>query len=132
MLSMIIYSLWYLINCLIFQNIVTDFQTNSYSLGSILIILFSGRFFYEIFTFQKYPDGNLLAIPHFWIITGIFFFYSTSFMYFISQQIPNIDLNFLRSLGPIIRIMSMLMYLLMGSSFYLAKYFDKNPYVMVK
>jgi len=130
--SMIMFSSWYLINTLFFQDLVTHFQTNSYLLGAILIIVFSGRFFYEIFSFQKYPEGNLLAIPHFWIITGIFFFYSVSFMRFISLQIPDIDIDFLRSLTPIVYFSSILMYLLMGLSFHFPKVFKNDPHVMVK
>lgn len=130
--SIILFSAWYFINALFFQNIVTHFQTNSYLLGGLLIITYCGRFFYEIFSFQKYPDGNLLAIPHFWIITGIFFFYAVSFMHFISLQIPEIDRDFLRSIAPIVRIMSVLMYLLMGLSFYFPKVFKNTTHVMVK
>ncbi|HSJ69693.1 MAG TPA: hypothetical protein VK921_18570 [Anditalea sp.] len=131
-MAIIIFSTWYLINALFFQNIITHFQTNSYLIGGLLIIIFSGRFFYEIFSFQKYPEGNLLAIPHFWIITGIFFFYTVSFMHFISIQIPDIDKNFLLSIAPIVRIMSVLMYLLMGLSFHFPTIFKDNPHVMVK
>lgn len=132
LMAIIIFSTWYLINALFFQNIITHFQTNSYLIGGLLIIIFSGRFFYEIFSFQKYPEGNLLAIPHFWIITGIFFFYTVSFMHFISIQIPDIDKNFLLSIAPIVRIMSVLMYLLMGLSFHFPTIFKDNPHVMVK
>lgn len=131
-ITMFIFSAWYMINAMFIQNIVTHFQTNSYVLGGILIIAYCGRFFYEIFSFQRYPDGNLLAIPHFWIITGIFFFYAVSFMHFISLQIPDIDKNFSVSIYPIVHFSSILMYLLMGLSFHLTKIFKKNPHVMVK
>lgn len=126
LISMISFTSWYIINALYFQNIFMEFQTNSYVLGSLLIILFSGRFFYEIFSFQKYPEGNLLAIPHFWIITGIIFFYATSFMFFVSIQIPDINSEFLRSLAPLIRILSMIMYLLMGISFHFPSIFKQE------
>lgn len=128
----LVFSSWYLINALLFQNIVTHFQTNSYLLGGILLIAFSGRFFYEVFSFQRYPDSNLLSIPHFWNVTGILFFYSVSFMHFISIQIPNIDEDFFKSIAPIVQISSVLMYLLMGLSFHLPVIFKDNPHVMAK
>jgi len=132
LITILLFSTWFLINALLFQNLFTHFQTNSYILGGLLIIWFCGRFFYEIFSFQKYPNGNLLAIPHFWIVTGIFFFYSVSFMHFISLQIPDIDRDFLRSIAPIVQFTSVLMYFLMGLSFHFPKIFKNSPQVMVK
>lgn len=114
----VIFSIWFAVNSLINQPITTHSQTNSYLMGSLLIIAFSGKFFYEIFSFKRYPNGNLLAIPHFWIVTGIFFFYSASFMFFISLQVPNIDTDFLLSIYPLVRWLSVLMYLLMALAFY--------------
>jgi len=118
LIGSVIFSIWFGLNSLINQPITTHIQTNSYLMGCLLIIAFSGKFFYEIFSFKRYPNGNLLAIPHFWIVTGIFFFYSASFMFFISLQVPNIDRAFLNTIYPIVRWLSGLMYLIMGLAFY--------------
>jgi hypothetical protein len=131
-LAIALFSTWYFINAMFFQNLVTHFQTNSYLLGGLLIIIFCGRVFYEIFTLKIFSEGNLLSIPHFWIITGIFFFYAVSFMHFISIQIPGIDSLFLRSISPIVRIMSCFMYLLMGLSFHFPLIFKDHPQVVAK
>lgn len=125
-ISSVVFIGWFIINALFFQPIFTHFQTNSYLLGSLLIILFSGHFFYEIFTFQKYPNQNLLAVPHFWIVTGAFFFYTASLMFFISLQIPDIDRDFLIAIYPIVQTLSALMYLLMALSFYAPKIFKEK------
>jgi hypothetical protein len=124
--SLAIFTGWFLINFILFQPIDTHFQTNSYLLGSLLLIIFSGNFFYEIFTFKRYSKDNLLAIPHFYIVTGIFFFYSASFMHFISLQIPDIDKEFINAIYPFIRFLSSLMYILMGVAFYAPIVFRRN------
>ena len=65
-----------LTNLLFFEG-AGELNTINYSLGCLLIVVYSIRFFYELFTLPESVD--LIHEPAFWIISGLLFHYSTSF-----------------------------------------------------
>lgn len=54
-----------------------DFHTMTYSLGCLLVVTFCIYYFWELF--QRPRAGNLLRQPHFWISSGLLFYYACSF-----------------------------------------------------
>lgn len=64
-------------NCIWFQGF-NQFHTNTYILGSLLIIFFSCFYFYQLLQTPK--ELKLFAIPFFWISIGLFFFYAGQFV----------------------------------------------------
>lgn len=107
-----------IINSLFFQTI-NLFQTYSYALASIFIIFISIYFYYTIIFQNKYQDIQLVNLPYFWIISFVFFFYSASFLFFISTNIwLKLDIQLYFSLALMNQILAGLMYLVMGLAFY--------------
>jgi hypothetical protein len=72
------------INALFFQSI---YIYNSYtrSIEAIIIMLFSVNYFAKLFV--QYSDVQITAIPSFWFNTGIFLYFSWSFMFFIFSNV---------------------------------------------
>lgn len=60
-------------NCIFFQGF-NQFHTNTYVLGSLLIVLFACLYFRQLL--QTPAEINLFRIPFFWIATGLLFFYA--------------------------------------------------------
>lgn len=72
--------------CFAFINILfiqgyNHFHSYSYLLGSLMIIYYACSFFYSLFHSKGYI--NLLRFSMFWICTGLLFFYSGMFFYYI-------------------------------------------------
>jgi hypothetical protein len=70
-----------------------NFHSYTMSIGSLFMILFCCCFFYELL-YQK-EKINLLAMPLFWIATGILFFYTGDLLYnlFFNYMVAN-NLNY--------------------------------------
>lgn len=64
-------------NCFFLQGF-NHFHTNTYIVGSLLIILFACSYFYQLLQTPK--QMKLFALPFFWIATGLFFFYAGQFV----------------------------------------------------
>jgi hypothetical protein len=76
---------WVSYPILIFFNIrylqeVDSFLTNTYALGSLMIVFLSIAYFYELF--HRTQSINLLREPAFWISTGLLFYNTTSLPFF--------------------------------------------------
>jgi hypothetical protein len=105
--------------CLFFQSMGT-FHTSSFSLGSLIVIICSIYFFLLIILKDNYLGENLMIIPVFWIITSIFLFYTTTFLYFsFFDLLFDLDMSLITILGNFKRILAVVMYLVMGLAFYL-------------
>ncbi len=118
-----VFILWGTSNSILFQPLNT-FQNNSFLVGSLLVIGCCFYFFYGIIKKDWYSDQNLFALPVFWIVTIVMFFYTCSFLFFASIGMVNehnIDLMF--KINQIIQALSTLMYLTMGLAFYIPFWF---------
>ncbi len=130
----VIYIGWIIINSIYLQPITTTFQNYSWALGSLLIIGMCLYFFYSIFSKNKFENINLIAVPEFWIVSFLMFFYASSFLYFISFTFyyDKMDIELYIQLNFLIKIMGCIMYMVMGLAFYapyLINKFDRNRVV---
>lgn len=118
---------WSVINFLFFQSFGV-FHHYSLALGSLILIGLCFYYFYRIFFKSWYLDKNLLAVPEFWIISLIMFFYSASLLYFISFSFyyEGMDIILYRQLNFLIKIMGCIMYLVMGLAFYAPRLFKEE------
>jgi hypothetical protein len=116
----IIYMGWIIINSIYFQPITTTFQNYSWALGSLLIIGMCFYFFHGIFSNNQFEDKNLILVPEFWIVSFLLFFYSGSFLYFVSFSFfyERMDMTLYMHLNFLTKILGCLMYLVMGLAFY--------------
>ncbi|WP_194776008.1 hypothetical protein [Pararhodonellum marinum] len=118
--GMVLFALWGLINFFFLKN-KESFHTDSYTTGSMLIICCCIYFFFCIIYKNWYLDQNLLTLPVFWVTTFIFFFYSSSFLYFVSMglQLDQMDYRLWDQLNFILKIFGVIMYLVFGMAYYL-------------
>lgn len=101
---------------LIFYQGLHQFNTLSYAFNSLLIIIFCGCFFFEVFTRQK--AENLLRNPGFWIVTGLLIFtISTLPLLGLANFITQLSQNSLTIFQGILRISNVLLYLLFTIAF---------------
>jgi len=113
------YLSWCIINFLFFQP-HRIFHHYSFAFGSLIIIGFCFYFFYGIFFKNWYLDRNLLAVSEFWVISFLMFFYSASFLHFISFKfyIEKMNIDLFRQLSFLVKILGNMMYVVMGLAFY--------------
>lgn len=117
-----------LIYSLFFQSIHLAFHNYSYAIGSLILIILAINFFLDIFNLNKYEDKNLLAIPYFWIVTVILFFYSATFFYFTPLRLLyEIEVSLIEPVHLVIRFLAGLMYVVLGLAFY-APFVFKEKY----
>jgi hypothetical protein len=111
--------IWSIINFLFFQSFGV-FHHYSFAFGSLILIGLCFYFFHGIFFKNWYLDKKLLAVPEFWIVSFIMFFYSASLLYFISFSFyyEGMDVTFYKRLNFFVNIMGSIMYLVMGLAFY--------------
>src|SRR5205085_2869657 len=74
---MILYPIACLVNIFLIQKSIYRFHVITYSIGCLLVVIFSIFYFYELF--RSTTSVNLKREPAFWIITGLLFFYTCSF-----------------------------------------------------
>lgn len=116
----VVYITWIIINSIYFQTITTTFQNYSWALASLMIIGMCLYFFYSIFSKNQFGNINLIAVPEFWIVSFLMFFYASSFLFFISYSFyyEIMDIELYMQLNFLIKIMGNIMYLVMGLAFY--------------
>lgn len=56
---------------------VENFQSVTYAMGSMLIVIYSIFYFYELFNLPEFVD--LLREPSFWIVSGLLFYYTCTY-----------------------------------------------------
>lgn len=102
-----------------FRSIHLVFHNYSFAIGSLILITLAINFFLDIFNLNKYEDTNLLAVPYFWIVTVILFFYSAAFFYFTPIRfLYDIDIALAEPVFLILRLLAGLMYVVLGLAFY--------------
>ncbi|GGZ19351.1 hypothetical protein GCM10007049_09660 [Echinicola pacifica] len=116
-----------IVNTLFFQDIFSAFHNISFAYAVLFILICCILFFYEIFRLKRYQNINLLSAPEFWVITGVFFFYSSGFVYFIPIGLyQNMDQQLLSLLANINRILAGMMYLVFGFAYFAPFVFNKE------
>ncbi|MBD8488770.1 hypothetical protein IFO69_08440 [Echinicola sp. CAU 1574] len=115
-----------IIDSIFFQPVTKIFQHYLLIYGSLMIILYSISFYYKVFNRNDYINSNLLSIPYFWIITVLFFYYSSTFLIWASFSfLLKADYQALVvSLFDLNRLMAGVTYLVMGFAFYAPKVFQ--------
>lgn len=102
------------LNILFLQGI-GNFNSITYSLGCLMIILFSILYFFELFNVQaSYRFSN---DPAFWISTALLFFYSVTFPVYVST---NLMKHFSNRLGEFVFLIAGIMNIVMYSLFCVA------------
>ncbi|WP_200975099.1 hypothetical protein [Echinicola sp. 20G] len=125
-ISIVLLLLFGTINSIFFQPFTSIFQHYILIYDSLLIILFSISFYYKVFNRNDYINSNLLSIPYFWIITVLFFYYSSTFLIWASFSfLLKADYQALVvSLFDLNRLLAGVTYLVMGAAFYAPRVFQ--------
>jgi hypothetical protein len=131
-LSIGAFVLWAVIYSAFFQSLFV-FHSASYVVGGTILICCSLYFFYGIMKEDWYHDQSLLGMPMFWIVTMIMFFYSGSLLYFSSINfISSQNIELLGKFNIIIQALSVLMYWVMGLSFYIPVWIERKSKIIGK
>ncbi|WP_200975101.1 hypothetical protein [Echinicola sp. 20G] len=121
--------LWGGINSIFIQPIDKVFQLYSMIPFGLFILFLSVRFLYQVLKLRIYADANIVAVPHFWIVTGIIFFYVEALILFgVYHWNPSIDYALLKPWMGLNRAMAGIMYLSFGLSFYTPYLFLEKNY----
>jgi hypothetical protein len=109
-----IYPLLVLINLLFIQR--GTFNTNTYSIGCLLVVAASIYYFFEIF--QSTHSINLVKEPAFWICSGLLFFYTCTFpLIGLWNHLHGLPHIILTNLGTILTLLNILLYSLFSIAF---------------
>lgn len=124
LVSGLVLMVWAVINSLFFQPINSSFQTYSFIPSAIILIIYCIGYFYSIIKEDKFQDVKIVAVPSFWIVTVVMFFYSCSLMFFASIPLVNPEnYELVYKIYNLIRGLSILMYLIMDLAFYAPIFF---------
>ena len=95
---------------IIFIQKINNWNSVSYSLGSLFVVALSVYYFFELF---KLPNSmNLAKEPPFWLCSGLLFFYCCSFPFFgLINFMRNMPLVILQNLGSILTFLNILLHL---------------------
>ncbi|WP_215225625.1 hypothetical protein [Echinicola shivajiensis] len=111
--------IWGIINSVYLQPIDKVFQYYSLVPFGLFILFLAGRFLYQVIKLRTYSDSNLVAVPHFWIVTVLIFFYIEVILLFgVNHFFPGIDYVVLKPWLGLNRVFAGLMYLTFSISFY--------------
>lgn len=92
-ITLILNALISLGNLLLFQT--DSYASISYSVGSLLVVIFCIYYFFELFRYPKFV--NLVKEPSFWICSGLLFYFCCSFpllgLTTFLESIPEVLLN---------------------------------------
>jgi len=109
-----IYPVLVLINLLFIQP--GTFNTNTYALGSLLVVAGCIYYFFEIF--QSTRSVNLIREPAFWICSGLLFFYCCTFpLIGLWNQLRGMSRIILDNLNTILTLLNVLLYSLFSIAF---------------
>ncbi|MCR9016900.1 hypothetical protein [Aquiflexum gelatinilyticum] len=127
--------LWGIANSVFFQSISIVFQFYSFFPISLFILTLCVRFLYNMLNLRIFKDWNLITLPHFWICTGILFFYVEAiFVFGLYQFSPQFVIENVAVIFGFNRLMAGTMYLIFGFSFLIPKvfksYFDEGNSVV--
>jgi hypothetical protein len=114
-LTMILYPLVALVNIFFIQANLYRLHVTTYSLGCLLITLFSIYYFYELFSSPA--SINLKREPAFWIITGLLFFYTCSFPIFGFANVISSFSVIARNIREILAILNVILYFIFAVGF---------------
>ena len=110
---MVLYPIAALINIFFILGSVNKLHITTYSLGCLLIVIFSIYYFYELF--KSTASVNLKREPAFWIITGLLFFYTCSFPIFGFANF--ISAVIAKNIGGVLVIINVILYVLFAVAF---------------
>ena len=102
-------------NILYWQKI-DQWNSISYSFGSLLVIVLSSYYFFELFRNPK--AKKLSKEPAFWICSGLLFFYTSSFPFLgLNNFLRNMPQVMVEQLGFILMLLNIMLYLLFTIAF---------------
>lgn len=103
---------------------VTQFHIYTFAFGSLLMIITSGLFLYELI---NYSENDFFREPFFWICTGLLFFYVGNFLLMSSLNYINNNFKGLaKKLFLITELLSILEYLLFIVAFLCKRTFQTS------
>lgn len=105
----VLYLISVIVNVIFFQPI-TQFHIHTFAFGSLLMVITSGLFLYEL---VDNTDNDFFREPFFWICTGLLFFYAGNFL--LMSSLNYVTTNFkglAKKLFLITELLSILEYLL--------------------
>jgi drug/metabolite transporter (DMT)-like permease len=104
-----------------------EFHSDSYIIGSLLIVGCSFYFFYSIVSKNLFLEIDLLWFPVFWVVAFLLFFYSSSILNFASVRfVTATNFELMVMMRKIINTLASIMYLVFAWSFYLPLIKNKN------
>lgn len=92
------FTIFAIVNFWLIQG-VNGFNSNLFTVSSIVLIAFCILYFYQII--QELPEPNIERMVMFWVGAGVFFYFGTNLFLFVTVDrfIPKADDNFLVSWG---------------------------------
>jgi len=122
--AIIAYALCTLVNIFYGQGL-NVWNSMSYSLGCLLIVLFCIYYFLELF--RKPKSTHLTKEPAFWIVSGLLFFYCCSFPFLgLNNLLNDAPLVLKNNLRNILAVLNVLLYVLFSIAF-LCQYNFRRP-----
>ncbi|GGF33213.1 hypothetical protein [Echinicola rosea] len=119
--------MWGLYNSMVIQPIQAVFQYYSLLPMGLLIIGLCARFFYSVIRLEKYPQADLLSIPHLWIVAFITFFYTEALTLFgFMEFYAAANIEIIVAWTKLNRIIAGVMYLSFGLAFYTPHLFEEK------
>jgi hypothetical protein len=118
---------WGIVNSIFFQAISSVFQFYSFLPNGIFIVALSIRLLSNMLNLRIFKEWNLISIPHFWISTGVLFFYTEAlFVFGMYQFYPQFVIDNVSVIFGFNRMMAAMMYFVFGISFLLSSMIKKN------
>lgn len=113
-----------LLNLFFFQGLTERFNTITFALSSLLVIILCVYYFLELFRLRRYV--NLVREPSFWITVALIFYFPCSFPLIATSnmmlELPQIIMN---NLSALLQLMNILLYSLFTIAF-LCKIRERN------
>ncbi len=110
---MLLYPITALVNIFFILGSIDKLHITTYSLGCLIIVIFSIYYFYELF--KSTASVDLKREPAFWIITGLLFFYTCSFPIFGFSNF--ISAVIAKNIGAVLLIINVILYILFAVAF---------------
>ena len=113
--SVPVFVLFCLANSLFLQDVNSP-NSNCFMIEAVLLIVWSGFYFYELFTSNE--EERIWRIPEFWVSTGVLFFYAgTFFLMGLLNYLYKVDMGLAKKLYVINHVLNLLLYSLYAVGF---------------
>lgn len=113
-----------LVNHFLWQPFFHTYQSYTYLMAAMGLVLFCCLYFWEIVRYNRYIDVPLYAIPHFWNIAAILAYYAATFLYAMSVTsflgvLSSVNPSLAKALAVLNQTFAAFLYLVLGFSYWI-------------